>query len=358
MSNHKVEIVRVRPEKHPNADALEIIKVYGYDCVSQIGQFKDGDLAAYIPPDSVVDTDRPEFYFLKRDKRFERIKARKFRGQWSQGLLIPAPPGSVIGQDVASLLEVEHYEPQPFKDQVFKSLGVFGDNCHGPEIPKYDLENWRRYPDIFQNGDEILVTEKIHGANARIYSDVDKLYVGSRTQWKKEFPDYSHLKFEELVPRVGEEKAKDIIERITSKPKRNSWWEALSIHPEIKEFCLSNPGICVYAELYGSVQNLKYGVPNGQYRLAVFDLWQQGKGFISSIDARSMAPKLPWVPIIFMGSYDKFFIEKLSEGPSLIPGAEHYREGCVIKPLRNERFHPGLGRVALKLVSNTYLEKN
>jgi len=35
--------------------------------------------------------------------------------------------------------------------------------------------------------------------------------------------------------------------------------------------------------------------------------------------------------------------------------AKNIREGCVVKPLI-ERTHPEIGRVQLKLVSNTYLE--
>jgi hypothetical protein len=47
---------------------------------------------------------------------------------------------------------------------------------------------------------------------------------------------------------------------------------------------------------------------------------------------------------------------ELAEGPSLIPGANHLREGIVVKPVE-ERFHTAVGRVALKLVSLAYYER-
>lgn len=47
----------------------------------------------------------------------------------------------------------------------------------------------------------------------------------------------------------------------------------------------------------------------------------------------------------------------LAEGDSLIPTAKHYREGVVIRPIE-ERTDVSIGRVCLKLVSATYLEKD
>ena len=41
---------------------------------------------------------------------------------------------------------------------------------------------------------------------------------------------------------------------------------------------------------------------------------------------------------------------KLDEGPSLVPGAGHIREGVVVRRKDN--------RVSLKIVSNSFLEKD
>jgi len=56
-SNHQVKVVRIlNIRKHPNADKLEIVDIPGtaYQYVGTIGQFKVGDLAIYIQPDSLV----------------------------------------------------------------------------------------------------------------------------------------------------------------------------------------------------------------------------------------------------------------------------------------------------------------
>lgn len=65
VQTHKVEICRVQVEPHPNADRLDIAHIFGFTCCVAKGSFEDGQLAAYIQPDSVVDSNRPEFEFLR-----------------------------------------------------------------------------------------------------------------------------------------------------------------------------------------------------------------------------------------------------------------------------------------------------
>src|SRR3990167_2192296 len=107
-STHKVEIVPIKLEPHPNADKLSLVKIHGYTCVVNTNDWAGKDEAAYVCPDSLVDTKRPEFAFLG-DR--PRITVRRFRGIFSQGLLVPAPEGSQIGDDVAEQLGVTKYEP-------------------------------------------------------------------------------------------------------------------------------------------------------------------------------------------------------------------------------------------------------
>lgn len=51
MSEHKVDVVTVKLEKHPNADSLSIVKVLGYTVCTRTAGWTDGQLAAYIEPD-------------------------------------------------------------------------------------------------------------------------------------------------------------------------------------------------------------------------------------------------------------------------------------------------------------------
>lgn len=60
-------------------------------------------------------TGRPTFAFLKKEGRDrERISVRRFRGAWSQGLLIPVSgelADRPTGADVMADLGIERYEP-------------------------------------------------------------------------------------------------------------------------------------------------------------------------------------------------------------------------------------------------------
>ena len=81
-----------------------------YQVVTKKGNFKAGDLGVYIQPDSVVPQTEP-FKFIWEayvgldgtvpEKR-RRITVRKFRGEWSEGLLLPIADFPVFVQDTVS----------------------------------------------------------------------------------------------------------------------------------------------------------------------------------------------------------------------------------------------------------------
>ena len=334
MSNHAVEVVPVVLETHPNAHSLSIVRIRGFTVCVRTIDWKDGMLGAYIPPDSLVDIRRPEFAFLKdpdSERVFERIKVKKLRGVVSMGLLIPAPPGSKIGDDVASLLGVEHYEPP-------LPMESGGEDELPPKdiyVPHFDVENLRRYPDVFVPGEPVEVTEKCHGGQGRFVFWNDRLWAGSRTAWKK--------------PADPAELAK------SQPPRKVLWWAALEAMPGVSEWLKANPGKVVYGEVYGQVQDLKYGIRSGA-RIACFDVFDAtaGKWWDAGMAADT---GLPWVPRIASNMpFDMSAIIALAEGPTLFPGADHVREGCVIRPMK-ERFHEEIGRTILKVAGNGYMER-
>ncbi|KKN98889.1 hypothetical protein LCGC14_0141300 [marine sediment metagenome] len=316
---HTCDIVEVRLEPHPNADKLSLVRVGDYQCAVRTTDWSDGDLAVFIPPDSVV-PDTKEFEFLGKHRR---IKARKLRGEWSVGLLIPAPVGADLGQDCMEMLGIVHYEPQ-----VHGHFSTGGDNVTPPEgfFPKYDVLNFRKYSDLFGDGEEVVVTEKIHGANARFVCVNDTMYCGSRSNWKRMDPN-------------------------------NLWWKVLERHPALEAWLRHNYGWGIYGEAFGQVQNLKYGaVPDNDIFFATFDILD-GNRWMDFDEARSVGAPLPWVPLVYRGPFDKDKILAMAEGDSLWPGANHHLEGVVVKPVK-ERTDRRLGRVQLKIVGNKYLSKS
>lgn len=319
-STHRVEVVPVRMEPHPNADALSIVRVFdGYVCCVRTADWQGVERGAYIPPDSVCPATE-QFAFLGDHRR---IKVKRLRGVVSMGLLVPAPDGAALGDDVAEALGVTHYDPP-------LPLTSGGEAIKPPPgyRPVFDVESLRRYASALVPGEPVIVTEKIHGANGRFtYLEDAGFFCGSRTEWKKESAD-------------------------------NLWWRALRETAGLREFLTSCPGVTVYGEVYGQVQDLKYGTTKGGVRFAAFDILK-GSEWMDPLPARDWSTPfgLPWVPTIECG--EGFDLDKamaLAEGPSLVPGADHVREGCVVKPLA-ERTDPTVGRVCLKVVGNGYLER-
>ena len=317
---HKVEVVKVQIEPHPNADRLDVVRIFGFTCCVAKGSFRDGQLAAYIQPDSVVDSTRPEFEFLAGH---ERIKVKKLRGVVSMGVLMPAPEGVQEGDDLAEHFGVTHYEPPIPGERVGEVEG----GPVGIYVPKYDVESMYRYKRLFVDGEPVVATEKIHGANSRYVfaSNEDRMYCGSRGEWKAPNPN-------------------DI------------WWKTLDKNPWIEKFCRANPGDVLYGEVFGSVQSLRYGAKPGEIFFRAFDVlrsgvWREWDDWTPSLSVDQV------VPVVFGGQFDFDRLVQLSDGISLIPGADHCREGIVVRPIP-ERAHEHLGRVHLKLVSNAYLEKS
>src|SRR5574337_1866317 len=330
MSTHQVPVIRIEQlERHPNADKLEIIKWKGFTFCVKKGQFKLGDLAVLIESDYEVPLVRPEFVFLApKDKKtdYAKVRVTKMRGITSHGLLIPAPDGTKEGDDLLNYYGIRRYEP-PIQ------ITTKGESEKAPSIyaPVYDVENLRKYNDIFKVGELIIVREKIHGCSSRFFYAEGRMFCSSRSEWKKQ-------------------------------SEGNIVWQCLRQNPWIEEFCKSHQGLVLYGEIFGWVQDLRYGARKGQLFFKAFDLLR-GSEWLSYNEALSVLPEgtnapqeRGWCPFVYTGEYKSLNeIENLTRGNSLIVGANHIREGVVIRPVV-ERTALDLGRVQLKLVSSEYLK--
>jgi RNA ligase (TIGR02306 family) len=314
LSTHKVEVVPVVLEPHSNADTLSIVRIWGYICVVRTADWKDKTLGAYIPPDSMV-PNTPEFAFLDGHLR---IKARRFRGVPSQGLLWPAPEGTAIGDDVTERLGITHYEPPV-------PLGSGGDNEPAPiHTFKYDVDSGYRFASEFIPGEEVVVTEKIHGANSTYLWHDGRLWAKSHSTWKK--PD-----------------------------DKNMWWQCAKQNPQIEEWCRAHQDLLLCGEVFGQVQDLKYGTKKGEVRFRAFDIQRVDGSFFDVDEAMNMCPSL-WVPVVYRGPFDLEIMRAQSMGRSLIPGADNVREGIVVVSV-HERISLENGRCKYKFVSPEYLER-
>lgn len=326
-STHKVEIVRIPTiEKHPNADQLGIVNLWGgYPVIVQLGEFQEGDLAAYVPPDSIL-PDTPDWAFLKGHRR---IRAKRLRGIISVGLMVRAPAGALEGEDVAEQLGIAHYEPK-LKGSGSSGMKLGGEDAPAPPgfYPTYDMESLRRYTDVFLPGEEVIVTCKLHGTSYRLAISDGEMFIGSHKRWKK--CDQDNLWNRVITPEM-----RDLVRVLPSKS-------------------------CLYGEVFGGTpaiqKGFSYGLPEPAF--ALFDVWTKGQWLCYDEQVALAAEfNVPTVPLLFRGSFDLDTILSLAEGPSIAPGADHIREGCVVRPPA-ERYDRRCGRVVLKAVGMGYWEIN
>jgi RNA ligase (TIGR02306 family) len=332
MSTFTCPVVRVTGiTKHPNADTLSITTVEGCPTIFGTEMFKEGDLAIYVPVDAVVPETVPGTEFLGKHRR---IKAKKLRGIFSMGLLLPIKglfPITVEysgnqyipedGANVAEVLGITKYEePEP----IFMQTG----NCSAPKTisspPVYDVESFRKYHHLFEPGEEVYISEKIHGTNARFVYWDGQLYCGSHKTWK-------------------------------TQDDNNLWWKVAKAY-NLEERLKRDPGMILYGEIYGNVQDLKYGAKLNELFFRAFDVYHTGVGqWLSYLPFICFCDELeiPRVPTLYKGPYLGFDdLAIFAAGNSTL--ADHIKEGFVIKPTM-ERWNNEIGRTIAKLVSDAYL---
>lgn len=173
---------------HPNADRLDLVKILGYQLVTEKGLHRAEDIVIYIQPDTILP--KEEWAETYRKYSPKRVKAVKLRGEWSEGLCLSMEKflevvnkkiykaeDFNIGDDVSELLNVTKYEPP-----VPQELNAVGRLPLG--IPKTDEERWENLKEEqLQFGKVADITLKVDGQSCSFYYDLeqDKFGVLGRT---------------------------------------------------------------------------------------------------------------------------------------------------------------------------------
>ena len=157
------------------ADRIELAYVLGWQCVVNKGQFQPMDIAVYFEIDSFLPI-RDEFEFMrsssyqKTDIMGEgfRLRTMRFRGQISQGLLLPIsqfpeiPKNADVGDDVTELLGVRKWE---IEERATTGGTVIGTLPY--DIPHTDETRVQEAPELIQAfaGLEYYISTKMDGSS-------------------------------------------------------------------------------------------------------------------------------------------------------------------------------------------------
>ena len=361
MADFEAKVYNLTIEEHPNADLLEIACVGDYRSIVMKGQYKTGDLGVYIPEQAIC----PDWVVEKlglvgklAGAAKNRVKAIKLRGILSQGLIYPLEKhpeydtvwrfddGQLVelGQDVTKQLCITKYEPV-----IPTSMSGEVEGASGCTI-KYDIENIKKYPDVLIPGEEVYITEKLHGTWCCFGSHPDAPYVVSS----------KGLSARGLIFQINTKNTeRNLYVRTLEETRIDSYNIVDRAHFYFNELT-GNPMLPFYilCEIFGrGVQDLHYGLNKPSFR--IFDVYvgQPGQGryldheelidFIFGVEGAVLVPQ------IYVGEYSKEVVAQYTDG-SNIDGGFNVREGVVVKPTK-EREHEELGRVILKSVSEDYL---
>lgn len=336
------------------ADAIELVKIDGWQCVAKKGEFQKGDLCVYFEIDSFLPV-IPEFEFLRKssfkrmgEKEGFRIKTIRLRGQLSQGLALPigsnAPDAvrqslkndgdaEMFARDFTEAYGVEKYEPPVPVELAGQISGTFP-----AFIQRTDQERCQNLVnEIFVDNEDARyeITMKMDGTSFTGFHVDSEEGVCSRN-WEL---------------KINEANANNTLVRMfVSSGLRGALREIglnLAVQGE-----LMGPGI------QGNRESLK------EPRLYVFDIFDIDEGKYLPPHRRHEVLEVLWnhglsremvhhVPVIAMaesledlGVFGIDGLLEFAEGPSLV---HPIREGLVFKRVD--------GDFSFKVISNQYLLK-
>ena len=375
MSDLVVRVEKIREiAPHSNADRLELATIQGWQVVILKDSMKLGDFVFYVPPDCVLpDNTAKAFGVEKYLGKRGRVKKIRLRGEVSLGLCVPvgvADKPFMLGEDAAEYWGITKYVP-PKRDTGGFRAGRTRSEIKG--FAKYtEIQNLRHYRNKIEDGTPVFVQEKLHGTNSRVGLVRGLMLSGSRNlrrgnpyaskldRVKEAWMVYtSNRKFNILVRELGilwyalRGRRVEPDSGIYSMP-----WGVPGMKKMVQTLSSSHKGanVVVYGEIYGGGvqgQAMNYGTGETK-QYAVFDI---------AVNGAYLSPKymlrmceifgVPAAPVVAKTvAYGFDAIKDLSSGKSLVHGADHVREGVVVRTL-----NPGTSeeRTILKLVSDEYL---
>lgn len=355
MAEFRCDVAKIIVETHPDPEVLklEVGRVGDYKVVIPKGVYQTGDVIAYIPEQAIV----PEKILAsmgligKLDGASKnRVKIRKLRGVYSQGLVYvdDTVKAMSVGSDATEYLGVLKYEP-PIPVHLSGQV-----NSSGSVNFKFDIENIKKYPEVFVEGEEVVFTEKLHGTFnvCMLIPEADrkedmadgKFFVSSKGQASKG-----------LYLKDNEKNAGNSYIRVFKEHSLGEKILALKEYLEVPD----TETLAIIGEILGVQSGFGYGNVGGKLGYRSFGI-RVGRRYLNWDDFQDAVSYvgIDSVPILYRGPFSKEVLQEFTSGYETITGkSNHIREGVVVYPIQ-ERFHDDIGRVILKSVSEEYLLKS
>ena len=358
---------------HPNADRLDLAVVGGYRSVVPRGKFKTGDWVVYIPEGAVI----PEWILEKEGltgylagPNKDRVRAVKLRGELSQGIVMRASDynggnePSIAADDISDALGIVKYEPPLPRQFAGRFAGAAKSRETGALLNitlKYDFDNIKKHPRLFDDDDIVAATEKLHGTCHQILWASD---IAPRS-------DFFGVTQQVAITSKGIAKNGFFIANCAENDanvyvRSAKQFGLIDAVERLNDCILRLRRAYLFGEVFGDVQDLRYGSQprSGELQYRLFDVFyvrdDGSSGFVDACSLPDVAERLGLmtVPRIFEGKWGELRakLDDYTSGKSLL-APKQIREGIVIRTLREE-YHQRLGRKIAKSVSSQYLLRN
>jgi len=342
---------------HPNADRLQLARVKGWQVVIPLNKFKAGDKVVYIPVDAVLPVELETKLFPPESKiklSNSRVRAIKIRQFVSQGMIETlenvglAGNGWKAGDDVTKDLSIAKYEPPV---PAFQSAGGQASPAskkkQNPHFVVYSkFPRIQNYPNMFDENEEVVVTEKIHGTNFR----AGWVPFVANNWWRKALvllridPKWQFVYGSHYV-QLSEKLLYD------GYYKKNIYAEIVKRYDLEKRIA---KGQVIYGEIYGAgvQKGYDYGLKE-ERDLIIFDIQENGKWLAyDNFKAEADSMYIKTCPVLYRGPMKDSNLEQNMQGASVLAPEQKVREGCVVKPVVEGGLLP---RKGAKVINPEYL---
>ena len=303
------------------ADSIELVIAGGWNAITKKGEFKVGDETIIATTDAVIpETLSEEMGVTSYLRKGSRVRTVKLRGVYSECLIIPKHylMGNVTmgdwdlkeGSDCMEFLGITKYEPPVKQIQLASGRKIKWRDNQNFHI-YYKFPNLKNVDGMFTSEDEVQITRKLHGTNAR-YGIVKK---GKLSFWDKvkkflrianEWIDYEYIYGSHNCEKGSDSQgfySTDVWRTIAEKYdiKNKLWQEAKRQGSELGE------GLILYGEIYGAgiQKNYTYGLEDIQF--AAFDIKIDGEYCateVTEVITQDLL-QLPHVEVLYEGLWNQ-----------------------------------------------------
>ena len=339
------------------ADNIEQAVIGGWNCIVKKGAHQVDELVVCATTDAVIPSEISDSIGVTNYlRKGNRVRTVKLRGVYSECLIISLDSLPQMkkffskgigyyceeGQDMMEHLGITKWEPPVKQIQLASGRKIkYKDNQNFHIY--YKFPNLKNVAGMFTEEDDVQITRKIHGTNAR-YGIVKKSKLSFWDKVKKFFRladkwiDYEYVYGSHNVEKGSDSQgfySTDVWDTIAwkYKIKEKLWKLVKTVKPED-----IGSGIVLYGEIYGAgiQKNYDYGLTDIQF--VGFDFTVNGKyetpdGAKFIIEDRL---DLPHVEVLYNGYWNQETQDKFTFN-NFIEGTKVPHEGIVIKYFTGER---------------------